>query len=107
MWPSCSMKTPTMTSRLPERRLPDGRCRSTNSVGDSMADGRAKAGLRRALELRAERGPAAAGGLGVRVLDRESAAHVVVDEIDLGVPEVAEADRIDEQPDTVDFEHLV
>src|SRR5689334_15363464 len=104
-----------MKSRLPDRRPPAGRWVSTNWSGESIdvAAGRipqpasretADATARPAGRgLRAERGPAAAGRLGVRVLDREAAARVVVDEIHFGTLEVPEADGIDEQAHTVHF----
>src|SRR5262245_56527492 len=55
--------------------------------------------------LDAERRTAAAGRLGVGILDGESAAGDVVDEIDLGAAQVARADGIDEQLDAVRLEH--
>src|SRR4051812_2516985 len=55
----------------------------------------------------AERGAASAGRRGVRVLDREAAAGHCIDEIDFGTFEVADAHRIDEQPDTVRLVDLV
>src|SRR5436190_1249253 len=57
--------------------------------------------------LDAERRAAAAGRLRVRVLDRESAAGDVVDEIDFGAAQVARADRIHEQLDAVRVDHRV
>src|SRR5204863_9192453 len=96
MWPSCRMKTLTMTSRLPDRRPPAGRSFSTNSVADGTATG-----------LRRERRSAAAGGFRVGVLDGEAAAHVVIDEVDFGVLEIPQADGVDEQAHAVDHEYLV
>ena len=49
------------------------------------------------LWLRFERLAAPARRLGVRVLDGEPASRQVIDEIDLGAPEVANADGIDEE----------
>src|SRR3954471_24338118 len=57
--------------------------------------------------LDAEGRPAAARRLGVRVLDRESAAGDVVDEIDLRAAQVAGADRIDQQLDAVGLDDRV
>src|SRR5581483_4047243 len=55
----------------------------------------------------AEALPAAAGGRGVRVLDREAAAGNRVDEVHLRAVQIADADRIDEQLDAVRLEHLI
>jgi hypothetical protein len=57
--------------------------------------------------LRAERRPAPAGRLGIRVLDGEAATHVVVDEVDFRALQVSQADGIDKQFDALHFEHLV
>src|SRR5262245_51851842 len=65
------------------------RWRSINAQGPSPGEG--------GRTLHAERRPAAAGRLGVGVLDREPAARDVVDEVDLGAAQVARADRIHEQ----------
>ena len=55
----------------------------------------------------AERRAAAARRRRVRVLDREAAAGHGVDEIDFGALEIADADRVDEQPDAVRLVHLI
>src|SRR6187402_849582 len=94
--PSCLRKSVTMRSRLPERRPPAGRCLSTNSVADGTAT-----------SLGREGGSASAGRLGVRVLDREAPAHVVVHKVDLGALEIRQADGIDQEADTVHFKGLV
>src|SRR6187401_1226064 len=94
--PSCLRKRLTMRSRLPERRPPAGRCFSTNSVADGTAT-----------SLGREGGSASAGGLGVRVLDGEAPAHVVVDKVDLGTLEIRQADGIDQEPDAVHLKRLV
>src|SRR5262245_27735625 len=57
--------------------------------------------------FRLERVAAAAGGLGVRILDREAAAHQVFLVVDLGAVEVAEAHRVDDDLDAVRLDHLV
>src|SRR6187402_1704748 len=44
---------------------------------------------------------------GVRILDSEATARHGINEVNLGALEIADADRIDEQPDAVRFEHLV
>src|SRR4051812_42444540 len=88
-----------MTSRLSERRPPAGRCCSTNSVVDGIGTAAWPSG--------AEGRAAAAGRLRVRVLDREAAAHVVVDEVDFGALQVSQADRVHEELDAVDLEHLI
>src|SRR5687768_10891298 len=98
MWPSCRRKTWTMKSRLLERRPPAGRRCSTNSDADCIREPGASG---------AEGRTAAAGRLGVRILDGEPAAHVVVDEVHFGPAEVPQTDRIDQQPHAVHFEHLV
>ena len=54
-----------------------------------------------------ERRSATAGRLGIRVLDGEPATCQIVDEINFGSREVANADGIDVEPDAVRFEHLV
>jgi hypothetical protein len=51
--------------------------------------------------------PAATRRLGVRVLDGEAAAGDGVDEIDLGVLQILDADRVDEQLDAVGLEDLI
>src|SRR5262245_36710258 len=96
MCPSCRRNTDTMKSRLLERRPPAGRCLSTNSVADGTAT-----------LLGRERRPAAASRLGVRILDGEAAAHVVVDEVNFGALQITQTDRIDEQADAVHQEGLV
>src|SRR4051812_40729599 len=50
---------------------------------------------------------ATTGRRGVRVLDREPAAGNRVDEVDLGVLQVLDADRIDKQLHAVRLEHLI
>ena len=55
----------------------------------------------------AERRAAAARRRRVGVLDREATAGHRVDEVDLGALQVADTDRVDEQPDAVRLEHLV
>src|SRR5687767_11075812 len=98
IWPSCRRKTWTMKSRLLERRPPAGRRCSTNSDADCMREPAASG---------AEGRTAAAGRFGVRILDSEAAAHVVVHEVHFGPAEVAQADGIDEQSHAVHLEHLV
>jgi len=51
--------------------------------------------------------PAATRRLGVRVLDGEAAAGDGVNEVDLGVLQILDADRVDEQLDAVGFEDLI
>src|SRR5829696_1643087 len=74
---------------LPRRRLP-GRGPRTGRRG-----------------LRAEGRTAPARGLGVRVADGEAAARQAVHEIDFGALQVANADRIDEEPHAVRLDGLV
>src|SRR3990167_7326677 len=92
--PSWRRKTLTICSRLLERLPPSG--------FSLLRSGRA--GTR---PLRAERRTAAAGRGRVRILDGEPAAGHGIDEVDFRALEVADADRIDEQPDAVRFEHLI
>ena len=56
-------------------------------------------------KLDAERGPAAARRLCVRILDREAAAGHVVHEIHLGAAQVPRADRVDQQFHAVGLDH--
>src|SRR5262245_55460318 len=60
-----------------------------------------------AFAVDAERRAAPTRGGGVRIANREAAARDRVDEVDLGALEVADADRVHEQPDAVGFEHLI
>src|SRR5687768_4031749 len=93
--PSCRRNTLTICSRLLDRFPPVGfrRERSSRVVATEGLD--------------AERRPAPARGDRVRVLDGEAAAGDRVDEVHFGALEVADADRIDEQPDAIRLEHLV
>jgi len=50
---------------------------------------------------------AAARRLGIRVLDGEAAAGDGVDEVDLGVLQILDGDRVDEQLDAVGLEDLI
>src|SRR5690606_25301115 len=54
-----------------------------------------------------EGGTAAAGRLGVGVLDGEAAARHVVDKVDLGTLQVAHADGIDIEADAIRLDDLV
>src|ERR1043165_5259872 len=96
MCPSWRRNPFTMASRLLERRPPAGRSRSTNSVADGTATGLSREGR-----------SAAAGRLGVRFLDGETAAHVVVDEVHFGALEIPQADGVHEQTNAVDDKRLV
>src|SRR5262245_66574272 len=60
-----------------------------------------------AFAVDAERRAAPARGGRVRIANREAAARDRVDEVHLGALEVADADRIHEQPDAIGFEHLI
>ena len=63
--------------------------------------------LARSLAARVERVAATAGGGGVRVIDREPAAHQVFLVVHLGAFEVAQAHRVHDDLDPFLFEHLV
>src|SRR4051794_11171569 len=93
--PFCRRNTCTILSRFDERLPPSGRkdVRSGRVVSCRSVDGEGLA--------------AAAGGRGVRVLDREAAAGDGVDEVDLGAVQIADADRIDEELHAVRLEYLV
>src|SRR5688500_4041940 len=98
MWPSWRRNTWTMKSRLLERRPPAGRRCSTNSDADCIREPAASG---------AEGRTAAAGGFGVGILDGETTAHVVVDEVHFGPAEVPQADGIHQQAHAVHLEHLI
>src|SRR5215213_7788598 len=83
MCPSWRRNTLTMESRLLERLLPAGRRLSRKVAVESIA------GVVR--RLNGEGRAAAAGRLRVRVLDRESAARHVVDEVHFGAGQVTSA----------------
>src|SRR5918999_441644 len=98
--PSCRRNTLRICSRLLERLPPSGLRRSTGRVITSVVSALA-------LARDAEGLAAAAGRSGVRVLDGKPAAGDRLDEIHFGALEIADADRIDEQPHAVRFVDLV
>src|SRR5688500_5146347 len=91
--PSWRRNTLTIRSRLLERRPPAGRKLSMYAACS--------------ISLDVEGAAAAAGGLRVRVLDREPAARDVVDEVHFGALQIPQADRIDEQLHALHLEHLI
>src|SRR5919106_3207494 len=93
--PSCRRNTLTICSRLLDRFPPEGLSRERSSRVVATEG------------LNAERRPAPARGDRVRVLDGKAAAGDRVDKVHFGALEIADADRVDEQFDTVRFEHLV
>src|SRR6185503_19980685 len=96
--PSWRRKTLTIFSRLLERLPPSGF--SLLKSGKAVGRGRPRS-------LNAEGRAAAAGGGRVQILDLESAASHGVDDIDFSSLEIADADRVDEQPDAIRLEHLI
>src|SRR5687768_3208296 len=110
--PSCRRNALTMKSRLLDRFPPAGRTRSTSMAECMRLDSGKAPSMTVAVMLPAtffggERRAAAAGGCGVRILDREAAAGDRFDEVDFGAFQVPDADRIDIQLDAVRLEHLI
>src|SRR5690606_29393109 len=86
--------------------------RSTDPGPDSDPQGSAgnraaRLVMRGAFAFHVERRAASAGRGGIRIPDGETAAGDRVHEIDFGAFQIADADRVDEQPDAVRFEHLI
>ena len=79
---------------------------TTEEMEAVVADNPTIVGMRLALAGR-ERMAAAAGRLGVGVLDRKPTAHEVFLVVDLGALEMPEAHRVDEHLDTLDLDDLI